>query len=136
MVVTRKYKPAWERIPEEHRSIDLMPATIRRMLDWTIDATQLLSIIVAPAIGLIFFSGEMTLAVFWLYTVALLLAFTATIVFLIGVNPVHYGEVKLGLRVRGRVFGVGNWKALTPVTIIGVVTNLLAAILAGALTAL
>lgn len=135
-VIDQTYRPALDRIPRQHRPLDVMPETVENMLTWAIDATQLLGIVVAPAVGLFFFAGDVNNSVTVLYTVTLLLAFLATFWFVTRVNPVNYCEMPLGTIVRNRMIGVKKWRLLTPVTIVGIGINLAAAILAAALTAI
>jgi hypothetical protein len=130
-----KYRPALENIPANRQSLAMRPETIENMTAWATDATQLLGIVVAPSVGLIFFAGEVNPAVIALYTIALLAAFLTTFWFVTYVNPVNYREIPLGVVARNRMIGVKGWRALTPVTMIGIYLNLGAAVLAAALTA-
>jgi hypothetical protein len=132
--IAAKYRPALDQIPADLQPLAMRPETIESMTSWAADAAQLLSIVVAPSVGLIFFGEEISQAVIAVYTLALLAAFLATFGFVAFVNPINYGEMPLGLVVRDKMVGVKGWRVLTPVTMIGIFINLVAAALAAVLT--
>ena len=132
IVIAQRYRPAIEKLPPP--PLVLRPETMKNMLDWAIDAAQLLGVLVAPAVGLIFFVGEFDTAVTFLYTVLLILGFVGTFVFVYRVNPVNYGQTKLGWRIRGELRGIKKWRGFTPITIFGVGVNVAAAIVAAVLS--
>lgn len=131
IVISQRYKPAIEKLSPV--SMVLRPETMKNMLDWTVDAAQLLGVLVAPAIGLGFFVDEFDTAVIFLYTALLILGFIGTFVFVNRVNPVNYGQTKLGWRVGGELRGIKKWRGFTPITIFGVAVNVAAAVVAASL---
>ena len=131
-VITQHYRPALAKVSSPPTK--LLAPTMRNMLDWAIDAAQLLGVLVAPAVGLVFFFDRLDAPVAFVYTVILIAGFVFTFVFVNRVNPVNYGEKKLGWRFRGELRGIKKWKGYTPITIVGVAVNLLAALIAALLT--
>jgi len=131
-VINQHYRPALAKIASPPTK--LQAATMRNMLDWAIDAAQLLGVLVAPAVGLVFFFDRLEAPVAFVYTVILIVGFVFTFVFVMRVNPVNYGEKKFGWRYRGELRGIKKWRGYTPITVIGVAVNLVAALIAALLT--
>lgn len=131
-VITQHYGPALAKVSSPPTK--LLAPTMRNMVNWAIDAAQLLGVLIAPAVGLVFFFDRLDAPVAFVYTVILIVGFVSTFVFVTRINPVNYGEKKLGWRFRGEPRGIKKWKGYTPVTIIGVAVNLAAGLIAALLT--
>lgn len=133
-VINQHYRPALAKV--DSPPTKLLYPTMRNMFDWAIDAAQMLGVLVAPAVGLVFFFDRLEAPVAFVYTVILIVGFVFTFVFVTRVNPVNYGEKKLGWRFRGEPRGIKKWQGYTPITIVGVAVNLVAALIAALLTLL
>ncbi|MBS1890374.1 MAG: hypothetical protein JST59_03720 [Actinobacteria bacterium] len=136
VVVEKRYRSRFDKIPLEHQVVEMNPAVIRSFFLWAIDASQILVIALGPAVGLIFLIGDAGPALIAVYTVVLVMALGASVRFIRKVNPTDYGPVVIGGQESRISKLLRRWPWLTAVPLAGILLNLVAAAIAAGIVLL
>jgi hypothetical protein len=130
--VMKYYRAAFDKadLSDPHYEPDLEPTTVRSCIDWAVDGSQIVVVLVAAVSAIILLGETTSRALDLLYVAVAIACVVAGTVFLMVVDPRTYhvwpllGTLSSTVKVRKRGF-------MTPVAIVGVVINgILAAVAA------